>query len=146
MHDEKKTFYLVASDVLPEAILKTAEIKALLNQNTHLTVNEAVEKIGLSRSAFYKYRDSIFPYEKSIKGRILTLIIVSENDIKTLADCLQILTEADCQVLTINRGVPEKNTAKVVLIVDTKEMRQEIESLLETLYELPKVKEIEILD
>ena len=82
MRDEKKTFYLVAGDVLPEAILKTAEIKALLNQNTHLTVNEAVEKIGLSRSAFYKYRDSIFPYEKSIKGRILTLIIVSENDVQ----------------------------------------------------------------
>lgn len=146
MRDEKKTFYLVAGDVLPEAILKTAEIKALLNQNTHLTVNEAVEKIGLSRSAFYKYRDSIFPYEKSIKGRILTLIIVSENDVQILADCLQILTEADCQVLTINRGMPEKNTAKIVMIIDTQKMRQEIESLLEKLYELPKVKEIEILD
>ena len=108
MRDEKKTFYLVCSDVLPEAILKTAEIKVLLNQDTHLTVNEAVEKIGLSRSAFYKYRDSIFPYEKTIKERILTLIIASENDVQVLADCLQILTEADCQVLTINRGVPEK--------------------------------------
>ena len=146
MRDEKKTFYLVAGDVLPEAILKTAEIKALLNQNTHLTVNEAVEKIGLSRSAFYKYRDSIFPYEKSIKGRILTLIIVSENDVQILADCLQVLTEADCQVLTINRGMPEKNTAKIVMIIDTQKMRQEIESLLEKLYELPKIKEIEILD
>ena len=146
MHDEKKTFYLVCSEVLPEAILKTAEIKVLLNQDTHLTVNEAVEKIGLSRSAFYKYRDSIFPYEKTIKERILTLIIDSENDVQVLADCLQILTEADCQVLTINRGVPEKNTAKIMLVVDTKEMRQETESLLEKLYELPKVQEIEILD
>ena len=74
------------------------------------------------------------------------MIIASENDVQVLADCLQILTEADCQVLTINRGVPEKNTAKIMLVVDTKEMRQETESLLEKLYELPKVQEIEILD
>ena len=146
MQEEKRNFYLVAAEALPETLQKTAQIKALLNQDPHLTVNEAVDKIGLSRSAFYKYRDSIFPYVKMVKERILTLVIVSESDVQILAECLRVITEADCQVLTINRGLPVQNTAKATLVVDTREMRQEVESLLEKLYEIPKVREIEILD
>lgn len=53
--DNRNEFYIVAADVLPEALKKTAQIKALLSQNSNLTINEAADKVGLSRSAFYKY-------------------------------------------------------------------------------------------
>ena len=144
--DNRNEFYIVAADVLPEALKKTAQIKALLSQNSNLTINEAADKVGLSRSAFYKYRESIFSYNKMNKERIVTLIVTAADEISVLAECLQIITEMDGQILTVNRGLPIQDTSKATLVIDTKNMKQEIESLVEKLYEIALVREIEILD
>ena len=144
--DNRNEFYIVAADVLPEALKKTAQIKALLSQNSNLTINEAADKVGLSRSAFYKYRESIFSYNKMNKERIVTLIVTAADEISVLAECLQIITEMDGQILTVNRGLPIQDTSKSTLVIDTKNMKQEIETLVEKLYEIALVREIEILD
>ena len=144
--DNRNEFYIVAADVLPEALKKTAQIKALLSQNSNLTINEAADKVGLSRSAFYKYRESIFSYNKMNKERIVTLIVTAADEISVLAECLQIITEMDWQILTVNRGLPIQDTSKATLVIDTKNMKQEIETLVEKLYEIAQVREIEILD
>ena len=144
--DNRNEFYIVAADVLPEALKKTAQIKALLSQNSNLTINEADDKVGLSRSAFYKYRESIFSYNKMNKERIVTLIVTAADEISVLAECLQIITEMDGQILTVNRGLPIQDTSKATLVIDTKNMKQEIETLVEKLYEIAQVREIEILD
>ena len=144
--DNRNEFYIVAADVLPEALKKTAQIKALLSQNSNLTINEAADKVGLSRSAFYKYRESIFSYNKMNKERIVTLIVTAADEISVLAECLQIITEMDGQILTVNRGLPIQDTSKATLVIDTKNMKQEIETLMEKLYEIALVREIEILD
>lgn len=144
--DNRNEFYIVAADVLPEALKKTAKIKALLSQNSNLTINEAADKVGLSRSAFYKYRESIFSYNKMNKERIVTLIVTAADEISVLAECLQIITEMDGQILTVNRGLPIQDTSKATLVIDTKNMKQEIETLVEKLYEIAQVREIEILD
>ena len=144
--DNRNEFYIVAADVLPEALKKTAQIKALLSQNSNLTINEAADIVGLSRSAFYKYRESIFSYNKMNKERIVTLIVTAADEISVLAECLQIITEMDGQILTVNRGLPIQDTSKATLVIDTKNMKQEIETLVEKLYEIAQVREIEILD
>lgn len=144
--EERNEYYIVAAEVLPDALKKTAMIKKLLSQNSQLTINEAADKVGLSRSAFYKYRESIFPYTKMNNERILTLIITSADEITILADCLKVITEMNCHILTVNRGLPIQDTSKATLVIDTKNMRQEIEVLLEKLYEIALVREIEILD
>ena len=144
--DNRNEFYIVAADVLPEALKKTAQIKALLSQNSNLTINEAADKVGLSRSAFYKYRESIFSYNKMNKERIVTLIVTAADEISVLAECLQIITEMDGQILTVNRGLPIQDTSKATLVIDTKNMKQEIETLVEKLYEIAQVRDIEILD
>ena len=144
--DNRNEFYIVAADVLPGALKKTAQIKALLSQNSNLTINEAADKVGLSRSAFYKYRESIFSYNKMNKERIVTLIVTAADEISVLAECLQIITEMDGQILTVNRGLPIQDTSKATLVIDTKNMKQEIETLVEKLYEIAQVREIEILD
>ena len=144
--DNRNEFYIVAADVLPEALKKTAQIKALLSQNSNLTINEAADKVGLSRSAFYKYRESIFSYNKMNKERIVTLIVTAADEISVLAECLQIITEMDGQILTVNRGLPIQDTSKATLVIDTKNMKQEIETLVEKHYEIALVREIEILD
>ena len=59
---EKNTFYLVREEILPEAIKKTIKVKEILKRGEARTINEAVEKMGLSRSAYYKYKDFVFPF------------------------------------------------------------------------------------
>lgn len=144
--EERSEYYIVAAEVLPDALKKTAMIKKLLSQNSQLTINEAADQVGLSRSAFYKYRESIFPYTKMNNERIVTLIITSADKITVLADCLKVITEMNGHILTVNRGLPIQDTSKATLVIDTKDMRQETETLLEKLYEIALVREIEILD
>lgn len=143
---DRNEFYIVAADILPDALRKTAQIKELLSKNSNLTINEAADKIGLSRSAFYKYRESIFPYNKMHKERIVTLIVTSADEINVLSECFRIITEMSCRILNVNRGLPIQDIAKATLVIDTENMKQEIETLLEKLYEIVQVQEIEILD
>ena len=79
MNKEKGKFYIVDEAILPEAILKTARIKELLAKHKDMTVNDAVEEVGLSRSAFYKYRDGVFPFYEATKAKIITLQISMDN-------------------------------------------------------------------
>lgn len=76
----------------------------------------------------------------------MTLIVTAADEISVLAECLQIITEMDGQILTVNRGLPIQDTSKATLVIDTKNMKQEIETLVEKLYEIALVREIEILD
>ena len=75
----KGKFYIVDESILPEAILKTAQVKEFLAKHRNMTVNEAVEEIGLSRSAFYKYRDGVFPFYEATRAKIITLQISMDN-------------------------------------------------------------------
>ena len=139
-------YFIVDAEALPEVYLKVAEAKRMLEIGEATAVNQAAQAVGLSRSAFYKYRESIFSYNKMNKERIVTLIVTAADEISVLAECLQIITEMDGQILTVNRGLPIQDTSKATLVIDTKNMKQEIETLVEKLYEIAQVREIEILD
>jgi chorismate mutase len=84
-------FYLVREDVLTESMLKTIEVKHLLSTGEATTIQEAVKKVGLSRSAFYKYRDTVFPFESIARERILTIFIQLEDRKGSLATLLGIV-------------------------------------------------------
>lgn len=73
MEEKKEKFFLVRHDVLPEAMLKTIKVKELLERGKAKTIYEAVQKVDLSRSAFYKYKDTVFPFHAMVKERMLTL-------------------------------------------------------------------------
>ncbi|MEJ7535254.1 ACT domain-containing protein, partial [Staphylococcus hominis] len=71
-----KKFYLIREDVLPESVVKTLKIKEVLKNDPSLSIFEAVKQFDLSRSAFYKYRDTIFPIDEKIEStREFTLIL-----------------------------------------------------------------------
>lgn len=70
MNNERKSeFYLVREEILPEAIKKTILVKEILKRGKMKTVNEAVSKVGLSRSAYYKYKDYVFPFYDASKEK-----------------------------------------------------------------------------
>ncbi len=145
---QKKTktkFYIVDEKILPEAILKTAETKELLSKSQNLTVNEAVEQVGLSRSAFYKYRDGVFPFYEATQEKIITLQITLEHKSGVLSHCLDLIAKANGNVLTINQGLPFQGLARATIAFETAGMTENMEVLLDQLYDIKGVIKIEVV-
>lgn len=142
---EKGKFYIVDEGILSEAILKTAKIKELLAKHKDLTVNDAVEQVGLSRSAFYKYRDGVFPFYEATKAKIITLQISMDNKAGMLSNCINTIARANCNILTINQGIPIQNIAIATIAFETAQMEQSLESIIEVLEQLNGVLHVEIV-
>ncbi|GAA0483404.1 transcriptional regulator ThrR [Salinibacillus aidingensis] len=141
--DEK--FYLVRSDVLPESMKKTLEVKELLEREKVTSIHEAVKQVDLSRSAFYKYRDTVFPFQAMVKERMITLFFYLEDRAGTLSNLLRIVANAGCNVLTIHQTIPLQGKANVTLSINTSLMSIEIDQLLQQLKKLDFVIRVEIL-
>lgn len=143
--NRNKQFYIVSKEILPDAILKTAQVKEILTRKEALTVNEAVEKVGLSRSAFYKYRDGVFPFFQASKEKIVTFSLLLEHRPGVLSDVLNAVASMKGNVLTINQGIPLQGTAVLTLSLDTHEVTGDMEELLEQLLNVKGVKKVEIV-
>jgi chorismate mutase len=140
MAHSEDPFYLVRADVLPEAIQKTIEAKRMLETGEAHTVQEAVEKAGISRSSFYKYRDSVFPFNAMMKEKIITLSLTLEHRSGVLSSVLGYLASLGCNVLTIHQTIPLQGVANVALSVDTAQVTKRVTEITEGLQELPGVR------
>ena len=87
---KKDKFYLVQEDILPEAIKKTIKVKEILKLGEVKTINEAVEKMDLSRSAYYKYKDYVFPFFEIAQGKIVSIYVSMSNESGMLSSVLKI--------------------------------------------------------
>ncbi|MDF2877426.1 MAG: amino acid-binding domain protein [Clostridia bacterium] len=142
---EKHQFYVVDKDVLPDIFLKVVDVKNLLEKDKLLTVQEATEKVGISRSSFYKYKDAIFPFYDKGKGQALTMLIHLQDETGRLSDVLNGIANAGGNVLTINQMVPMNGIAIINLCMQTAHMIMDIEELIDRLQDLNGVQEIKIL-
>ncbi len=145
MSRQFEEFYLVRKDMLTEGMQKTIEVKALLESGAAKTVNDAIKQVGISRTAFYKYRDSIFPFHTMVKEKIITLSIYLEDRTGTLSELLQIVARSNCNVLTINQTIPLQGKANISLSLDTSPMEMEIHELIKQMSELDAVKKVDII-
>ena len=141
----KGKFYIVDESILPEAILKTAQVKEYLAKHRNMTVNEAVEEIGLSRSAFYKYRDGVFPFYEATRSKIITLQISMDNVAGMLSNCINTIAKANANILTINQGIPIQNIAIATIAFETAELSEDLESIIDRIEQQPGVLHVEIV-
>ncbi|MBO9598521.1 MAG: ACT domain-containing protein [Cohnella sp.] len=133
-------YYAVREDLLPEGILKTEQVKDLLRRGEAATVHEAAERIGLSRSAFYKYKDGVYALEQASRERIVTLSMDLEHRSGVLSKVLGTLAASEGNVLTISQSIPLQGLANVVVSLDTSSMGGELTALLEKLKLIDGVK------
>lgn len=91
-------FYLIREDVLTESMQKMLEVKQLLASGEETTIQEATKRVGLSRSAYYKYRDTVFPFEEIARERVITVFIQLEDRKGSLATIMQLIAEEKCNV------------------------------------------------
>jgi ACT domain-containing protein len=141
----KSTFYLVREEILPEAIKKTIKVKELLKRGDARTINEAVEKMELSRSAYYKYKDYVFPFYEASKEKIVTLALLLEHKPGVLSRVLNTIANEKGSVLTINQGIPLQGVANATVSIETIELAIDLEALLDKLRMVDGVKRLEVL-
>ena len=146
MNEEKQSnFYLVREEILPEAIKKTIVVKEILKRGELKTVNEAVEKVGLSRSAYYKYKDYVFPFYEASKEKIITLSLLLEHKPGVLSRVLDTIAGDSGSIMTINQGIPLQGVANTTISIETKSLTIDLEALLDKLRLIEGVKRLEVL-
>lgn len=118
---EKSKYYVVRDKALPEVLQKVAEAKQLLDKNRSMTVQEATERLGLSRSSFYKYKDDIAPFSDNTRGKTVTLVIQMEDEPGLLSDLLHVVSDYRANILTIHQTIPVNGIATVTLSVEVRD-------------------------
>ena len=142
---KKDKFYLVQEDILPEAIKKTIKVKEILKLGEVKTINEAVEKMDLSRSAYYKYKDYVFPFYDVTQGKIVTLSVMIFDKPGALSQVLNAVAANNGSVLTINQGIPLQGLANATISIETKEMKNSVEELMKKLQRLSGVNKVDVI-
>jgi chorismate mutase len=138
-------YYAVREDLLPEGILKTEQVKELLRRGEAATVHEAAERVGVSRSAFYKYKDGVYLLEQAGRESIVTLSVDLEHRSGVLSKVLGMLASSDSNVLTIHQSIPLQGMANVVVSLDTSKLRGTLQELTEHLRAIDGVKRTTVI-
>lgn len=141
----KPQYYIVEASALPEVFLKVAETKRLLSTGEAGTVNEATRMTDISRSAFYKYRDAVMPFQNMMTGRIVTFQLLLHDEAGLLSHILQVLADAKANIMTINSIVPTNGTAVVTISTETMDLTVSLEELMRTLNETHGVVKADVL-
>ena len=138
-------YYIVEASALPEVFLKVAEAKQLLSTGRASTVNDATRMTGISRSAFYKYRDSVLPFQNMMHGRIITFQFMLQDQQGLLSNILAILAESNANIQTINSISPSNGCALLTISAETINLTLLLEDLLPRLGQIPGVIKAEVI-
>ena len=142
---KKPKYYIVEASALPEVFLKVAEAKRLLSTGEASTVNDATKMTDISRSAFYKYRDAVMPFQNTMTGRIITFQLLIHDAPGMLSNLLNAFADSHVNILTINSIVPTNGCAVVTISAETINMTIPLEELLQQLRQNEGVIKAEIL-
>lgn len=138
-------YYLVEAAMLPEIFLKVEDAKELLQTGAADTVAEAVAQVGISRSAFYKYKDAVSPFQDMKRGNILTFHVLLRDKPGVLSEVLGTFASCGVNILTINQSIPVNGAANVTVSAETDGMSTDMEVLLTRLREAAGVLKAEVM-
>ncbi len=130
---EESKYYLVREKAIPEVLIKVIEAKNLLNYDKHMSISEAVASVGISRSSFYKYKDDIFLFNDSSRGRTITLAMQILDRRGLLSEILSIVSMYKANILTIHQSIPLNGMASISLSVELAKDTVNLSKLLEDL-------------
>lgn len=142
---DRDNYFLVRADMLPESMQKTVEAKKLLESGAVKSVQEAVDRVGLSRSAFYKYKEAVFPFHTVMNQQIITISVNLEHRTGVLSQMLTYIARNGGNILTINQTIPLQGLAHVVLSIETANMAMNMTQLTEELKQLDGVKRVALI-
>lgn len=145
MPEEKSKYFVVKKKAVPEVLLKVVEAKKLLDSERALTVQEATQKAGISRSSFYKYKDDIFPFYDNTKGKTVTFVVQMDDEQGRLSDLLHIVAKYKANILTIHQSIPVNGVATLTLSVEVLNNTANVSQMIEEMEEQKGVHYVKIL-
>ena len=142
---EPAKYFIIEASAMPEIFRKVAEAKRLLETGEETTVNSASRAVGISRSAFYKYKDSVRPFNDMLHGRIVTFQILLKDEPGILSSTLNVFADTGVNILTINQNIPVNGCAVVTMTAETSALQGSLEEVLQDVGTTPGVLKCEIL-
>lgn len=130
---DKARYYVVTKRALPEVLLKVVQVKCLLMTEKKMTIQEAADQVGISRSSFYKYKDDIFPFHETEKGQTITIVIQMDDRPGVLTELLAMIAEYEANILTIHQSIPLNGVATVTLSLEVLSSTGNMEDMIEAL-------------
>ena len=141
----EKEFVVVSCEVLPEVVLKVLEAKRLLAQGVCRTSTEACREAGVSRSAYYKYKDSAFIYSEKLNERIVSFCIVLSDRPGLLAEVLNEFYLLDANILTINQNIPIDSAATVMITARFNDASANLTGITKSISKIAGVASVKII-
>ena len=123
-------YFIVEAEAMPEIFRKVAEAKRLLDTGEQKTVNGAAQAVNISRSAFYKYKDAVRPFNDMLHGRIVTFQVLLKDEPGILSGVLNVLAGTGVNILTINQNIPVSGCAVVTMTAETSALRDSLEDVM----------------
>ncbi len=141
----KPKYYLVERTLLPEVFQRVIEANEAIASGKAATAIEAAKLAGLSRSAYYKYRDGVRPFYEATTDRIVTFHFMLHDQPGALSGILGLMAELGANLLTVNQSIPMLGQAAVTISARTGEMAYPVEELVRRAEMLENVSKVEIL-
>ena len=138
-------YFVVNKKAVPEVLLKVVEAKRLLETGKVLTVQEATDMVGISRSSFYKYKDDIFQFHDNQEGTTITLTFQMDDEPGLLSDVLKIVADFGANILTIHQSIPINGIASLTLSIDVFNTVDNVDDLVATIEEVPGIHYVKII-
>ena len=129
--EEETKYFVLKQKAVPEVLLKVVEAKKLIDSERAITIQEATDRVGISRSSFYKYKDDIFPFHDNAKGKTITLVLQMDEEQGLLSDLLHIVAVYKANILTIHQRIPVGNVAKLTMSVEVRANTGNISKMVE---------------
>ena len=142
---EKSKYFVLKQRAVPEVLLKVVEAKRLLESERAITVQEATDRVGISRSSFYKYKDDIFPFYDNTKGKTITLVIQMDDEQGLLSDLLHVVAVYRANILTIHQSIPVNGVAMLTLSVEVQSHTGNVSSMIEEMEVMKGIHYVKIL-
>lgn len=142
---EKAGYYVVKQKAVPEVLLKVVEAKRLVESGKVLSVQDAVDEVGISRSSFYKYKDDIFPFHDNAQGTTITLTFQMDDETGLLSDVLKIVADCGANILTIHQSIPISGVASLSLSVQVLPTTGDMSEMIEAMEAKPGVHNVKIV-
>lgn len=143
--DTANGYFVVKKKAIPEVLLKVVEAKRLLETGKVQSVHEASERVGISRSSFYKYKDDIFEFHDTAQGTTITLTFQMNDEPGVLSDVLKIIADYKANILTIHQSIPINGLASLSISVQVLPTTGDVSEMLQTMEKHHGVHYVKIL-
>ena len=141
---EDSKYYVVKQKALPEVLLKVAQVNKII-ETKRMSIAEATESVGISRSSYYKYKDDIFPFRDNVKGKTITFVLSMDDEPGILSVVLKTIERYKANLLTIHQTIPVNGVASLTLSVDILPTTGDSAKMIEQIEQLSGVRYLKIL-